>query len=108
MALNWCGQRLSAGLHLPLPGNLVGMLLLLALLVTRVVRLEWVATTAGIFNRHLAFFFVPIAVGLMAFGPLFLRHRPAILVAIVVSTAVGIVVTGAVVSGLLRALAGRR
>jgi len=58
--------------------------------------------TAGIFNRHLAFFFVPIAVGLLAFGDLFRESGPGILVAIIVGTAVGIAVTGGVAEWLLR------
>ena len=101
-ALDRIGRWLATGLHLPLPGNLVGMLLLLVLLVTRVVRLEWTEATAGIFNRHLAFFFVPIAVGLLAFGDLFRESGPGILVAIIVGTAVGIAVTGGVAEWLLR------
>lgn len=60
----------------------------------------WVA--AGIFNRHLAFFFVPIAVGLLAFGDLFRESGPGIVVAIIVGTAVGIAVTGGVAEWLLR------
>lgn len=101
-ALDRIGGWLTTGLHLPLPGNLVGMLLLLVLLVTRVVQLEWVEATAGLFNRHLAFFFVPIAVGLLAFGDLFRESGPGILVAIIVGTAVGIAVTGGVTEWLLR------
>src|SRR5215470_19210088 len=52
-------------LHLRVPGNIVGMLLLLALLSTGVVEERWVAAAAGLLTKHLAFFFIPIAVGLM-------------------------------------------
>jgi len=58
--------------------------------------------TTGLFNRHLAFFFVPIAVGLLAFGDLFRESGPGILVSIIVGTAVGIAVTGGVTEWLLR------
>lgn len=34
-------DRLVSWLHLPLPANIVGMLLLLALIVTRIVPLNW-------------------------------------------------------------------
>jgi putative effector of murein hydrolase LrgA (UPF0299 family) len=44
--------------------------------------------------RHLACFFIPTAVGLMAFGDLFVRHGVAIVVTLIVSTAIGIWVAG--------------
>ena len=50
---------------LPLPGNLVGMLILLALLHLGVVRLRHVQDVADLALKRLNFFFVPFAVGLM-------------------------------------------
>ena len=102
VALNIAGEYLASWMHLPLPGNLVGMLILLALLSTRVVRVEWFAASAAIFTRHLAFFFVPIAVGLMAYGTLLRTEGAAILATLIASAVVGIMVTGGTVSRLLR------
>ena len=42
------GSLLSTALRLPLPGNLTGMLLLLAALWSGVLPLEWVADLAGL------------------------------------------------------------
>jgi holin-like protein len=83
-----------SALQLPLPGNLVGLLMLFALLTAGVVRLEWVEAGASLLVRHLAFFFIPIAVGLMEFGDLFVRHGMAIVVTLIVSAAIGICVAG--------------
>ena len=83
-----------SALQLPLPGNLVGLLMLFALLTAGVVRLEWVEAGASLLVRHLAFFFIPIAVGLMEFGDLFVRHGMAIVVTLIVSAAIGICVVG--------------
>ncbi|MEP6702623.1 MAG: CidA/LrgA family protein [Betaproteobacteria bacterium] len=88
--LNKAGHAAADALHLPVPGNLIGMLFLLALLMSGAIRLEWVHAAASILTRHLAFFFIPIAVGLMAFGPLFMSSGLAILVTLVVSAAIGI------------------
>ena len=79
------------------------MLLLFCLLMTRVIRLEWVEPTAALFNRHLAFFFVPIAVGLLAYGSVIRSDGALMLLAGVLSVTAGIAVTGAVVTWLQRA-----
>ena len=92
--LNALGHTVATALQLPLPGNLLGMLFLLALLATGVVRLAWVEASATLLIRHLAFFFVPITVGLMGYAELFLDNGPAILVTLVVSAGLGIGVAG--------------
>ena len=94
LVINHVGYALAAALHLPLPGNLLGMLLLLLLLATRVVPLRWVESSASVLVRHLGFFFVPITVGLMSLGELFLDNGIAILITLVVSAAIGIGVAG--------------
>ena len=49
-------------LHLRVPANIVGMLLLFALLCSGIVEEQWISRAAGALNRHLAFFFIPVAV----------------------------------------------
>jgi holin-like protein len=93
-AINALGYTVAGALHLPLPGNLLGMLFLLALLATGLVRLEWIETSASLLVRHLAFFFIPITVGLMGLGDVFLANGPAILVTLLVSAVLGICVAG--------------
>jgi holin-like protein len=100
IALNQVGYLLAEHLHLPLPGNLVGMLLLLALLASGVVRLSWIESGASILLRHLAFFFVPIAVGLMAFTDLLQRDGLSWLVTLVLAAGVGIWAAGSVTQAL--------
>lgn len=94
LVLNYAGYAMAATLHLPLPGNLVGMLFLLALLVTGALPLQWIEGSAALLTRHLAFFFIPITVGLIGFVDLFLETGPAILVTLVLSAAAGICVVG--------------
>lgn len=94
LVLNQAGYAVASALHLPLPGNLVGMLLLLALLVTGALPLRWIEGSAALLTRHLAFFFIPITVGLIGFADLFLETGPAILMTLVLSAAAGICVVG--------------
>jgi holin-like protein len=92
--INRAGYMLAHVLSLRLPGNLVGMLILFALLSGRLVRLEWIQEGASILTRHLAFFFIPIAVGLVAFKEVFLQHGLAILGTLIVSATAGILLCG--------------
>ena len=65
------GEATRAVLHLPLPGNVLGMLLLVAGLRVRAVRLETVKPCADFLVRNMALFFVPAGVALV-------RHVDAI------------------------------
>jgi holin-like protein len=94
LGINGVGYALAGALQLPLPGNLLGMLLLLSLLATGLVPLKWVESSASFLIRHLGFFFVPITVGLMSLGELFLDNGVAILITLVVSAVIGIGVAG--------------
>jgi len=94
--INRGGYLLTHVLYLRLPGNLVGMLLLFAMLLSRVIRLEWIQEGASILTRHFAFFFIPIAVGLIAFKDVFLQHGLSILGALVASATAGMLLCGLV------------
>jgi holin-like protein len=101
VALLWAifgvSTLIVARFRLPVPGNVVGLLFLFALLSTGVVKERWISGAADILTKHLAFFFVPIAVGLMDWGGLLWQAGHWLLLAIVVSSAVGMAATGAVV-----------
>ena len=96
LLLNQAGYAAVSVLHLPVPGNLVGMLFLLALLVSGAVPLRWFEASASFLIRHLAFFFIPITVGLMGFADLFVANGAAILLTLVLSAALGIYLAGLV------------
>ena len=102
VAINSTGHAVVEALHLPVPGNVFGMLFLLALLSLGMIRLEWIHAGASVLTGHLAFFFIPIAVGLMAFGPLFLNNGIAILATLVLSAVLGICASGFTSQALAR------
>jgi holin-like protein len=89
-----CGSYLVAVLHLSLPGNVAGMLLMFALLATGVVKPVLIEAGGGFLLKHFAFFFIPISVGLMAFGPLMRQSGLTLLAVLLVSAGVGVLVTG--------------
>ena len=59
------GELLSSLLHLPIPGNILGMVILFILLLTNVIKVENISTVTNFLLDHLAFFFIPAGVGLM-------------------------------------------
>jgi holin-like protein len=94
--INEVGYFLVGAFNLPLPGNVLGLVILFVLLLTGVIPLKWVEEASTFLIKHLAFFFIPIAVGLMNFGPLFLQNGISLLIVIIGSAAIGIYVTGAI------------
>jgi len=102
LALQFAGEAISRGLALPIPGNVLGMGLLLLALWMKIVRVEWVEDAAELLLSHLALFFVPAGVGVMVYFDLIGRQWLPIVVATVVSTFVVMAVTGLVASRLDR------
>lgn len=88
------GAYLVGILHLALPGNVAGMLLMFALLLTGIVKPVQIEAGGGFLLKHFAFFFIPISVGLMAFGPLMRQSGLTLVSILMASAAVGVVVTG--------------
>lgn len=100
-ALNFAGTWAVQKIALPIPGNLVGMLALYTLLALGIIKVAWFDLTGSFLIKHLAFFFVPVTVGLMNSGPLLLAHGLGIMLVLAVSAAVGILLAGLVSQGLL-------
>lgn len=75
----------------PVPATVLGVVVLFLLLCAGVVKPGHVDLAADFLLKHLVFFFVPIAVGLMEWGGVFAEHGVVLLGAIVVSTVVPVV-----------------
>lgn len=59
------GMNLQNLLDISIPGSIIGMLILFALLASGLVPVEWVRPSATLFIRYMVLLFVPISVGLM-------------------------------------------
>jgi len=60
------GELLASSLNLPIPGNILGMIILFILLCTNIVKVDNINTITNFLLDHLAFFFIPAGVGLMS------------------------------------------
>lgn len=96
------GEFISKSFLHSVPGNIIGMLILLALLCTKVIKVEAIDTVAQFFLDHLAFFFVPAGVGLMTTIGLLESNIIKLLFICIASTFIVIGVTGLVVQALIR------
>ena len=88
LLLQTLGEAITRALALPFPGPVVGMVLLLA---------------------HLSLLFVPVGLGVVTHLDVVAQYGVRLLVVVVVSTWIGMAVTGLVLRGLLgRQTAGER
>lgn len=96
------GEFISKAFNLPIPGNIIGMIILLILLCTNIVKLEKVETVSSFFLDHLAFFFIPAGVGLLASFDIIKSSLLGILFICIITTSIVIVVTGLIVQALVK------
>ena len=94
LLLQFVGEVISRALAVPIPGNVIGMGLLLGALGLGWVKLEWVQEAADLLLAHFALFFVPAGVGVMVYFDLIAKEWLAISVAMVVSTFAVMAATG--------------
>jgi len=95
------GEALTRAASLPLPGPVVGLVLVLPTLRWAAVR-EPVRAAAELLLAHLSLLFVPVGVGVIVHLELVSRHGAALLAVIVVSTWIGLAGTALVLQWLLR------
>ncbi len=101
LAMQSLGELLARGLGLPLPGPVLGMLLLLLALRWPVAR-ESVAACADALLPNLSLLFVPVGVGVMTHLALVSQYGLRMLLVIVLSTFIGIATTAVVLWQLSR------
>ncbi len=112
LLLQWFGDLAAGALRLPVPGMVLALGALLALLALRArwyglarALPEGLDSVAGGLHAHLGLLFVPAGVGILAHGDLLAAEGPVILAAVVISTVTGIAVTAAIASLVPRAAA---
>jgi holin-like protein len=102
LAFQLIGEAATYALALPVPGPVLGMSLLLGAVALRRDLLPRLKPTTGTLLTHLSLLFVPAGVGVMVHGARLAAEGVAIVVAIVVSTVLGLAATALTVRALLR------
>lgn len=100
LLLQAAGEALVRLFGLPVPGPVIGMLLLLAAVNVELVRAP-VQAAAELLLAHLSLLFVPVGVGAITHLGVIAQYGGRLIAAIVVSTLAGIAVTALVMRALL-------
>ena len=104
LACQLAGEAVVHALGLPIPGPVLGLALLAALLVWRPALHGVAGSVAGTLLSNLSLLFVPAAVGVVQVLPLLAAEGVAIGVALVGSTLLSLVVTALTFRALARAI----
>jgi holin-like protein len=102
LVMQTAGEIGSLALALPIPGPVLGMMLLLGWLAVRRPAADELRPTASELLRHLSLLFVPAGVGVMLHARRLLDEGWAIGIALVASTALALVATALTVDRVRR------
>jgi putative effector of murein hydrolase LrgA (UPF0299 family) len=96
------GEATTRGLGLGIPGPVLGMALLAAILLSRPALHQTVGPVAGGLLSNLSLLFVPAAVGVVQVLPLLEQEGVAIAAGVVVSTVASLIVTALTFRAIVR------
>lgn len=97
LSIYFAGEIISKLLNLPVPGSIIGMVLLFVLLTSNLIKVEKVENLANFFLDHLAFFFIPAAVELMTSFASLKGSILKIIILCILTTIIVIGITGIIV-----------
>ena len=84
-AITLAGGTISAYLPIPIPGSVIGLILLFVLLMLRILKKEQIADTATFLVRNFSLFFIPSGVMLLRVYPDIIDELFLFLVVVIVS-----------------------
>ena len=96
LSFQGAGEIIARLFALPVPGPVIGLVLLLVFLIRRGKIDAPIDTVAAALTKHLGLLFVPAAVGVVMFWPQLKAHFWAISIALVVSVTATIAASAAV------------
>lgn len=88
------GETIQALFNIPLPGSIIGFLLLFAVLMLKVFPLKWIDSGAHFLLAFLPLYFIPATVGVVEYGELFSGKGILLIPIVMVSTFLTIAVSG--------------
>lgn len=94
LSIYFLGELIQKALRLPIPGNVLGMLILFFSLYTGVIKLNMIDKISDFLLENMAFFFLPAGASLITCFALLEGKLTAIVVISLISTLVILAVTG--------------
>ncbi|MEJ6951370.1 CidA/LrgA family protein [Natronospora cellulosivora (SeqCode)] len=71
--LLFIGELIVSVTSLPIPGNIIGMILLFFSLVFKIIELEDVVPAGDLLLEHLMLYFIPVSIGILAYRELLME-----------------------------------
>ena len=94
LVINFAGVIIQNLFHLPLPGTILGMLILFVLLWTKVLKVESIEKVCDFLILNMIIFFLPPAVELLEYMTLLKTGFFKIIILLIVTTVITMIVTG--------------
>lgn len=88
------GEWIQLTFDLVIPGSIIGMLLLLVLLLTGIIKTSWVESGAGLLIQNLPLLFLPVTLGIIQYGDFFKGRGMLLFVIVLISTLSVMLVSG--------------
>ncbi|SHJ72635.1 CidA/LrgA family protein [Tepidibacter formicigenes] len=102
LIISFLGEFISSFFNLPIPGSIIGMIILFICLCTKIIKLDMINEISKFLIDHLAFFFIPVGVGLISSLNLLEGKWMLIILISLISTVLVIFTTGFTVQLLKR------
>ncbi|WP_106498381.1 CidA/LrgA family protein [Lentibacillus sp. Marseille-P4043] len=106
IAFTWIGKGIVAITHIPIPGSIIGMVLLFFGLQSGWIKLSWVEAGAALLISEMLLFFIPAVVGFMQYSWMFGIKGLVILFIVVSGTALMMISTGVISEKILARKSG--
>lgn len=97
----WIGDIISKFLPIPMPGSIIGMIILFLLLILRVVKVDNIKEKIEFLKVHMPLFFIPSGVEIMRRYELVRGSVLALILICIISTIVTFAVTVYTVKGVI-------
>jgi holin-like protein len=92
---------LEVGLSLPIPASIIGMLILLILLLTKIIKLKQVEGISDLLQREITLFLLPLSIGIIGSIELFEGKFLLTILIVVISTIISIFTTAIIMKFML-------
>ncbi|XOK61814.1 CidA/LrgA family holin-like protein [Paenibacillus elgii] len=100
--VSWLLNGLATLLHLPVPGSILGIILVFVLLQLKIIRIEWIDLGAKWLLAEMLLFFIPAAAGMIQYQSLLRDNGLPIMLVLVSSLIVVMLSAGLVAQAIVK------
>lgn len=102
LAITFAAEMIYRYLPLPIPASIYGLVIMLFLLVTGIIRLDWVKESARYLILIMPLMFIPAGAKLVTMGDMILSVLFPVLITVFVTTIIVMVISGRVTQFIIK------